>query len=340
MADLIQAHLPIFLFIVLLASWLGTGAVLYVARRRKILAHPNERSSHAIPTPTGGGLAVIVISIMAWHLISNNAGTPYHFAALIVATVGIAAMSFVDDLRSLPITIRLAVQIFAVTYVLQATPASVVYFGGFLPPVWDLLFAGILWLWFINLFNFMDGIDGIAGVETISIGCGISGVVLLAGLSPALGWLSLIFISATIGFLWWNWHPAKIFLGDVGSIPLGFIFGWLLLMLAAEGQWPAAVILSLYYLTDATLTLLSRALRGQKIWQAHKKHFYQRAVQRGLSHAHVSTVVLIGNAGLIFCAMFSVIYQPWLPLLGAAVITALLLAYLKFQRPKAAGDAS
>jgi UDP-N-acetylmuramyl pentapeptide phosphotransferase/UDP-N-acetylglucosamine-1-phosphate transferase len=201
----------------------------------------------------------------------------------------------------LPITIRLAVQIFAVTYVLQATPASVVYFGGFLPPVWDLLFAGILWLWFINLFNFMDGIDGIAGVETISIGCGISGVVLLAGLSPALGWLSLIFISATIGFLWWNWHPAKIFLGDVGSIPLGFIFGWLLLMLAAEGQWPAAVILSLYYLTDATLTLLSRALRGQKIWQAHKKHFYQRAVQRGLSHAHVSTVVLIGNAGLIFC---------------------------------------
>ena len=104
---------------------------------------------------------------------------------------------------------------------------------------------------------------------------------------------------AAVGFLWWNWSPAKVFFGDVGSVPLGFLLGWLLLTLAGHGYWAAAIILPLYYLVDATLTLLERLARGEKIWEAHRSHYYQQAVQKGLSHAHVSRLILTGNVVLI-----------------------------------------
>lgn len=336
MAELSPAILT---FIVFLASWLGTAAVLFYARRRALLAHPNDRSSHTKPTPYGGGIAVILVLMVAWYFIGKNLSSEPYPINVVIGVMGvIAILSFIDDVRHLPITIRLAVQIFAIAFVLHSTPNSIKFFGGALPPLWDLLAASILWLWFINLFNFMDGIDGIAGVESISLSGGIVVTILIAGLSPAFLWLNLIPFAAMLGFLWWNWQPAKIFLGDVGSIPLGFLFGWSLLILSAEGYWAIAVILPMYYFADATITLLSRAIRGKKIWQAHKEHFYQRAVQRGLSHRHVSTVVFIGNIGLICCAVFTALYQPWLPLLGAVVITGLLLAYLEFQTPTMFGE--
>ncbi|MEQ8194752.1 MAG: glycosyl transferase, partial [Rhodospirillales bacterium] len=176
--------------------------------------------------------------------------------------------------------------------------------------------------------NFMDGIDGIAGVETASLGGGIVAVVLLAATDPALAWIGVTLIAGALGFLWWNWHPAKIFLGDTGSVPLGFVLGWLLLTLAAEGQWAAAFILPLYYLADATLTLFRRALRGEKFWQAHREHFYQRAAQRGLGHAHVSLAILAGNVGLIALAAWAATGKTWQPLLGAAAVTVIMLLYL------------
>ncbi|MGY8990337.1 MAG: MraY family glycosyltransferase, partial [Rhodospirillales bacterium] len=159
-------------------------------------------------------------------------------------------------------------------------------------------------------------------------------------LNPMFLWLGLTILASAVGFLWWNWQPAKIFLGDVGSISLGFFLGWLLLILAAEGQWAAALILPLYYLTDTTVTLIKRAVRGEKIWHAHNEHFYQRAVQRGLSHRHVSIVVMIANAGLIGSAILSALFQPWIPLLGAAIITVLLLLYLKNKSPTMFGKPS
>ncbi len=127
----------------------------------------------------------------------------------------------------------------------------------------------------------MDGIDGISSVETVSIGIGIT---ILAG---SLGWeslgqtYSLVLAGAATGFLWWNWQPARVFLGDVGSVPLGFLLGWLLLNLAANGYWLQALILPLYYIADATLTLLERLIRRKKIWEAHRDHYYQQAVQKG-----------------------------------------------------------
>ena len=331
----------VFSLIVFLASWLGTGAILLLAHRRSMLALPNERSSHSAPTPFGGGIVIVLALVAMWHFISAGITDDSHrIGYVIAATGGIAVLSFADDIRNLPASVRLIAQIAAIAFILNATSSSVTFFGGILPPLWDTIAAGLLWLWFINLFNFMDGIDGIAGVEAISLGGGVAVIVVLASLNPMFFWLGLTILAATLGFLWWNWQPAKIFLGDVGSVSLGFFLGWLLLMLAAEGQWTAAIILPLYYLADATITLICRVLRGEKVWQAHNEHFYQRAVQRGLSHRHVSIMVLFANIGLVGCAILSVLYQPWLPLLGAVMITLLLLFYLAKQSPKAHGAAT
>jgi UDP-N-acetylmuramyl pentapeptide phosphotransferase/UDP-N-acetylglucosamine-1-phosphate transferase len=134
--------------------------------------------------------------------------------------------------------------------------------------------------------------------------------------------------AAALGFLPWNWHPARLFLGDVGSVALGFLLGWLLLRLAAEGQWAAAVILPLYYLSDATLTLTRRTLRGEKPWQAHREHFYQRAVAAGLSHAAVVRAVGVANAGLIALAVMATAGCAIVALAGGCAIVALAGACL------------
>ena len=281
-----------------LAVFLGTAALLPFLRARAILDHPNERSSHQTPTPKGGGIVVLAVILVAWTGVGVffESG-PFLTWVMPVTVFVLAALSWIDDLRVLPPALRLLVQIAAVCVALALRPEPALVFQGLLPATLDVFATGMLWVWFINLFNFMDGIDGITGAEALVIGLGIG---LVSSGSPAL--LGLIIAGAAVGFLKWNWYPAKVFLGDVGSVPLGFLLGWLLLDLAAAGHWAAALILPAYYLFDATITLMRRALRGEKIWQAHRQHFYQKAVQRGLSHATVSTavfavgVVLVGLA--------------------------------------------
>jgi UDP-N-acetylmuramyl pentapeptide phosphotransferase/UDP-N-acetylglucosamine-1-phosphate transferase len=134
--------------------------------------------------------------------------------------------------------------------------------------------------------------------------------------------------AAAAGFLVWNWAPARIFLGDVGSVPLGYLLGFLLLEQAARGHWKVAVILPLYFLADATITLLRRLSRGQRVWQAHRQHFYQRAVQRGLGHAAVVQRVIAADIVLIGCGWTAENGWSILGLIGAGVTVALLLAWL------------
>ena len=202
-------------------------------------------------------------------------------------------------------------------------------FQGLLPPLLDRLAAGLVWLWFVNLFNFMDGIDGITGVEAASIGLGLFLVALVfAETSPAV-LFPLLLGAASLGFLAWNWPPSRLFLGDVGSVPLGYLIGWLLLLWAAEGQWAATLILPLYYFADATITLVRRALGGAKVWQAHREHFYQRAVQGGASHARVSLGVLACNLLLIACALVAAGGRPWIGLAAAGLSVAAFLFVLR-----------
>ncbi len=316
-----------------LASATATGLLLTPLRRRAILDHPNHRSSHQTPTPRGGGLAIIPIILAAWAATLLIEPQPALIAALVGAG-GLAALSWIDDLRSLPAAGRFTAQAVAVAFGMiwlaggPNTAFQGPVFQGLLPFWLDTAAAAIAWLWFINLFNFMDGIDGISGVEAASIGLGLSGLGLLAGHAPTSVWLPLSLSMAALGFLRFNWHPARIFLGDVGSVPFGYLLGWLLLQAAAAGYWAPALILPLYYLADATLTLLRRAARREKVWQAHREHFYQRAVQKGRSHGQVSLAVLAANAVLAALALLAVA-QPVVALAAAAAAVALLLAWMR-----------
>jgi UDP-N-acetylmuramyl pentapeptide phosphotransferase/UDP-N-acetylglucosamine-1-phosphate transferase len=202
-------------------------------------------------------------------------------------------------------------------------------FQGWLPPELDIVVAALLWVWFVNLFNFMDGIDGLAGSEAAAIAAGLFLFAWVGvGQDPALAALSATVALAALGFLVWNWAPARVFLGDAGSVPLGYLLGFLLLDAAARGWWKLALILPLYFLADATITLLRRLLRGERVWQAHREHFYQRAVQGGLGHAAATARVILANLLLIGCAWAAENRAGIAGLAAAAIVVLLLLADL------------
>lgn len=313
--------------VIAVASALGTWLLIKLLRRQAILDHPNLRSNHAIPTPRGGGLAVVPIVLVAWTVV---AGPTLQDGLLIILGGGwaLAVLSWIDDLRSLPASLRLAVQAVVVAAAAFWLSSQGLVFQGLLPPWADGIAATVLWLWFLNLFNFMDGIDGMSGVEAISIGAGLACLGALLPNAAGQVWLGATLAAATLGFLVFNWPPARIFLGDVGSVPLGFLLGFLLLLLAIRGHWPAALILPAYYLADATITITRRLLRGEKIWQAHSEHFYQHAVRGGRSHAQVSGAVLGANVMLIALSVLSITF-PLIAIGGAAAVVAALLTWMR-----------
>lgn len=313
--------------IVFAVSWIGTSMVLQALKARAILDHPNPRSSHSMPVPRGGGIAVVTVILIGWVALGVAADGTSTILTLAAAAVGLAVLSWRDDLGHVSAAWRLAGQSAAVILVLATTPPGDV-FQGLLPHALNLVLIGVLWVWFINLFNFMDGIDGLAGVEAAGIGFGLVVVVAAGGLDKTMALFGMTAGAAMLGFLRWNWPPAKIFLGDVGSVPLGFLLGWLILSLAASGQWAAALILPLYYITDATLTLFRRMLRRQPLWKAHRDHFYQLAIQRGLSHGAVTGAVLAGNIGLVGLAGLAASGNPGMALIGAVLVVAVLMLHL------------
>ncbi|MCF3627943.1 glycosyltransferase family 4 protein [Thalassospiraceae bacterium LMO-SO8] len=304
---------------------LGTGPLISLLRRFQLLDHPNERSSHHRPTPVGGGLLIVAALVPAWLWLGGAALFP-----LALAGLGLAAISLVDDFRRVPTGLRFAGHVAAVAWVLSLNPALAGWLPDAVPGPVALIGVGLGWVWFINLFNFMDGIDGITGVECLGIGLGVVAVTALGGAATALAPFGLCLAAAAGAFLIWNWHPAKVFMGDVGSVPLGFLIGWLLLEMAAAGAWAAAVILPAYYLADATLTLARRILRGEAPWRAHRDHFYQQATKGGRSHARVSLLILGLNALLIAAAALVSWAGPWPALALAAGATGGLLALFRY----------
>ena len=328
----------------LAASVLATGLMLRVLRARAILDHPNARSSHEIPTPVGAGIAVIGVIAFEWLVVwaldgfGRGAGFSYPVPLIVGLALTLGAVSWIDDVRRLGVVTRLAVQAAAVLIGIAALSAHGRIFQGLLPYGLDVAVTALAWLWFINLTNFMDGIDGIAGTEAACIGAGIALLapwVLAAGAAlglqvpPGFGLYALIVAAAAAGFLVWNWQPAKIFLGDVGAVPLGFILGWLLLEVAGAGLWAAALILPLYYLADSSLTLLRRILRRERIFDAHRSHAYQAAARRFGAHAPVVVAIFALNILLIALAFVASTRAGMAvpALIVAAVLTAALLWY-------------
>ena len=277
-----------------LLACLTTRLLIPLLAHREVLDHPNERSSHRVPTPRGGGIAVVGSVLLAWTVLARGGSVPSGVFGIALGAVLLAAVSWLDDLRGLSPVVRLLAQAAAVAIGLFVLP-------GPQEPL-HLAAIGLVWIWWINLFNFMDGIDGLAGSEAAAIGAGL---LLFAsvgvGADPALRALAAAVTGAAVGFLVWNWSPARVFLGDVGSVPLGYVLGFLLLGLALRGHWRVALILPLYFLADATITLARRLVRGERVWEAHREHFYQQAVRRGLGHAAVVKRVIAADLVLLGC---------------------------------------
>jgi UDP-N-acetylmuramyl pentapeptide phosphotransferase/UDP-N-acetylglucosamine-1-phosphate transferase len=306
--------------------WL-TGVGRNWLQRRAILDHPGERTSHDGATPRGGGIALIPVVLFAWIMLAFAGLAPVGVAGITGLAAALALVSWYDDLGGVAFGWRLGAHLIVaalgVAYLLGPAPV----FQGLLPPLVDRIVATLLWAWFINLYNFMDGIDGITCVETITIGAGVVLVTDLAGDPANIAMAALALAAGALGFLRWNWPRASIFLGDVGSVPLGFLTGWLLLLLATHGQWAPALILALYYLADATVTLLRRLLRGERVWQAHRSHFYQRALAADSDHGAVLKLIIGGDIALLLIAL-AAIHFPWPALIVAVLAVASLLAQL------------
>jgi len=312
---------------VFIATWWLTGRVRAWLARRAILDRPVARSAHAVPVPRGGGLALMPAVLGAWLVLALLGRTTPASAGVALLAAGLSIVSWLDDLRSLPAWLRLAAHLVAAAIGLSFLPGADAVFQGLLPPLFDRMATALLWVWFVNLFNFMDGIDGITGVETASVGIGMALVVLSgAGDADGSAVLALTLAAGMLAFLCWNWHPAQLFLGDVGSVPLGYLLGWMLLGLAGKGLWAPALILPLYYLADATITLGRRVLRRERVWEAHRQHFYQRALGTDGDHAAVARLVLAADTLLIVLALLA-LAQPGLALtLAGLVVAALLVA--------------
>ncbi|MGH7061673.1 MAG: MraY family glycosyltransferase [Stellaceae bacterium] len=304
------------------AAGVGTRALIPVLRRRKVLDHPNARSSHAAATPRGGGLAPVGVVLCLWAALIFAGSVRPAVWAVVLGAVLLAAISWLDDVRSLSPVLRLSVHAAAVAVGLFALPA---------PPNPPLLYYaayGLLWVWWLNLFNFMDGIDGIAGSEAAAIGGGLWLFAAIGrGVDLPMALLAAGIVGAALGFLGSNWAPARVFLGDVGSTGLGYLSGFLLLDLAGRGHWLIALILPLYFLADATITLGRRLWRGERVWQAHHEHFYQMAVRRGRAHAAIVRRVIAADLVLILLGWTAENGWPALSL-GLACITVAALLFV------------
>jgi UDP-N-acetylmuramyl pentapeptide phosphotransferase/UDP-N-acetylglucosamine-1-phosphate transferase len=318
--------------IVILAAGLISAGLIVALRPlllRYALARPNARSSHKVPIPQGGGIAVLASVFLVVGVAMAVLNAPVTGAELLslgIASLALAIIGGVDDIRPLPPIIRIILQTVAVAAVVTASADHRV-----LPeavPLWLerglILFAGV---WFVNLVNFMDGIDWITVAEIVPITAVVAllGAAELIPLSVTL--IGAALLGAMLGFAPFNKPVAKLFLGDVGSLPIGLLVGWMLLKLAAMGALAAAVLLPLYYLADATITLLRRLARGERVWEAHRHHFYQQAIDRnGFSVTAVVAHVFVVNLALAGLALATILWPAWPLQLGAVLAGGALVA--------------
>jgi Fuc2NAc and GlcNAc transferase len=310
----------------------GTWCVRGVAVRRGLMDHPSKRSSHTIPTPRGGGLAIVVahfIALIALRILGYI--TIRELAALIASGGAVAWVGFLDDRRSVPATVRFMVHLGAaiiVVAMIGGVPISGIT-GGDAGASWIGQLVAIVGItWVINLFNFMDGIDGIAGAEAVFFSLAAAAMIFVSsknvGLVGSFGALGM----ASLGFLVWNWPPARIFLGDVGSGFLGFMLAALALLVSQRNivtvqTWP---ILGGVFLVDASVTLIRRIVRGDKWYEAHRTHAYQRLARAWGGHSAVTLFVCAVNiCWLLPWAWFASAHPPVATLCMAIALLPLVV---------------
>ena len=337
-----QDSLTAFAVLTILAAAAVLSALLIIALgpwlARYAVAKPNARSSHKVPTPQGGGIAVLGATILvsggALFLSSAASASMPPLVVILAAVLLIAAVGAMADRRPIAAAPRLVLQSFAVAAVLATLPPELRLLS--VLPWWSeriVLFIGALW--FVNLVNFMDGLDWMTVVEVVPITAALAAIGLLGILPWHYVVISLALCGAMIGFAFFNRPVAKLFLGDVGSLPIGLLLGWLLLVLASSGGRTAAVLLPLYYFADSTITLLRRAANREPIWQAHRSHFYQRATDRGFRVIDVVARVFAVNVALALLALATIVWPVDIVALsaGTAIVAWLLITLARGTKP-------
>jgi Fuc2NAc and GlcNAc transferase len=317
----------VFAISALAAAALLTQLVRAIAVGSGVVDIPNERSSHGVPTPRGGGLAIVLVTTAGVVVLSLRGAVRIDLLwALVGGGLAVALVGFVDDRRSLSAATRLTVHFAAALWALAwlgGLPALRV--GGHLVSLGWLGYVlgafGVVWA--INLFNFMDGIDGIAASEAIFVALAGALLNLPLAANPGVAFAALVFAAACGGFLLWNWPPARIFLGDVGSGYLGYMI--VVLAMAATQDNPVALwvwlILGGAFFVDATVTLVRRTLRNERVHEAHRSHAYQWLARRWRSHRKVTLALVAVNVfWLLPCAVLAVRLPGYA---GAAVLIAL-----------------
>jgi len=310
--------LPAFLTVVLAAtaSWVLLRALIPILSRL-LLDQPNVRSSHRQPTPRGGGVAFVlvasVVSVLAGLFRSSSASAPLPLLVAPLLALPLALVGFLDDRHNLPASWRYVVQLATAFVVVLASPLVAPSFG--LLPMLALLMIAVTAV--INFTNFMDGLDGlVAGTMAVAITA--------AGIQLSAPWTIWALVGALLGFLLWNWSPAKVFMGDVGSTFLGTVFVLLVLQASSWSEALALLLVATPLLGDACLCVPRRWMAGQRVFQAHRLHLFQRLHQAGWPHARVSSFYIAATAVLAVALLVG--GWPWV--IGLAGVELLVGVWL------------
>ncbi|MDP1682287.1 MAG: glycosyltransferase family 4 protein [Burkholderiales bacterium] len=303
-----MAPLAAFLVCWLLLAWL-------LRRGRLPMDHPNARSLHETPTPRIGGLG-----IMAGIGVASVGLADATLLPVVLGAFALAAVSVLDDVRGLPVRVRFLAHFVAAVGCLLALGVT----------GWALLAGTLAVVWMTNLYNFMDGADGLAG-GMAAIGFGALALAAWLGGAPGLAAFCAAIAVAALAFLRFNFPPARVFMGDAGSIPLGFLAAALGILGAMQNVWPWLFPLLVFspFIVDASVTLVRRGLRGEKIWRAHRSHYYQRVVLLGASHRQLAIAayaLMLAMAALAFAQLILPQHIAWLLILSAAPYLLIFLA--------------
>ena len=296
-----------------LTSWL---TLAWLLRRNSLpMDHPNERSLHATPTPRIGGLGIMAGVLVASVWLADAILLP-----ALLAAFALAAMSLLDDMRGLPVRVRFLAHFVAAVACLLALGLT----------GWALLAGTLAVVWMTNLYNFMDGADGLAG-GMAAIGFSTLALAAWMGDAPGLAAFCASIAAAALAFLRFNFPPARVFMGDAGSIPLGLLAATLGILGAMQGVWPWLFPPLVFspFIVDASVTLVRRALRGEKIWQAHRSHYYQRVVLLGASHRQLALAayaLMLAMATLALLLIRVPQHAAWVLILSAAMYLTIFIA--------------
>jgi len=331
----------IILFGVFLTALGLTGVIKKFGSILSLIDTPVDRSAHSTPMPSGGGVAIVVLFLIFAYLVYINGSVTRNEYLAILGALVIAAIGLADDVSSLSLRHRLTLQFIVATwavYWLGGVPDIDFFFFKLSSPSFLALLGIFAIVWLSNLYNFMDGIDAIAGAELIFVNA-MTLIFVINSENSIVGFLSAVLAAATAGFLVWNWPPAKIFMGDVGSSFIGYTLGVFALLSMHHGNmtvWTWFILLGVF-VVDATLTLLVRALHGNIWYESHSSHAYQNAARYYKSHGKVTiTVSMVNIFWLAPWAWLSVRYPETGFYLCLFALLPIALLAIKFKAGKPA----